>query len=126
MVVWQGWGLRAPGEATSAAARKRTFAVMEGSYHATGGSRRSRCSERPPHGLDELPQVRACLVGSRTASLLWETCANPLHRLHRIPRQSKRMLEDVVPDACRVVDLILGLVDRCYPSFSGRVTLPNP
>src|SRR5207244_3060643 len=45
--------------------------------------------------------------------VLWETCANPLHRLHRIPRRTKRMLEDVVPDGCRVVDLVLSQVDRC-------------
>jgi uncharacterized protein DUF5677 len=57
--------------------------------------------------------------------VLWETCANPLHRLHRIPRESKRMLEDVVPDAARVVDLILDLVERCYPPFSGRVSVPG-
>ena len=55
--------------------------------------------------------------------VLWETCANPLHRLHRIPRGSKRRLEDVVPDAARVVDLILELVGRCYQPFSGRVSV---
>ena len=35
---------------------------------------------------------------------VFETCINPLHRLHRIPRQSARTLPDVVPDACQLVD----------------------
>ena len=35
---------------------------------------------------------------------VFDTCGNPLHRFHRIPRQSPRALPDVVPDACQLVD----------------------
>src|SRR5215208_8280936 len=36
-----------------------------------------------------------------------QTCQNPLHRLHRIPRATRRTLEDDVHDACRLVDQVL-------------------
>jgi hypothetical protein len=51
------------------------------------------------------------------------TCQNPLHRLHRIPRPEARHLEDVVPDAAYLVDRILTLLDRTYPSFASRVSV---
>ena len=54
---------------------------------------------------------------------VFDTCGNPLHRLHRIPRQSPRALPDVVPDACQLVDKILEIVSKLYPHFQGRVTL---
>ena len=53
----------------------------------------------------------------------FSTCFNPLHRLHRIPRREARTLEDVLPDACRVVDGILELLNKLYPSFQGKVTV---
>lgn len=56
---------------------------------------------------------------------VYETCGNPLHRLHRIPRQSPRALPDVVPDACSLVDKVLEIVSECYPDFPHRVTI-NP
>jgi hypothetical protein len=37
-----------------------------------------------------------------------QTCQNPLHRLHRIRGAAPRALEDVAPDACRLVDRIYG------------------
>jgi len=44
---------------------------------------------------------------------VYQTCLNPLHRLHRVPRpQGARTLNDVVPDACSLVDSTLGVVDR--------------
>jgi hypothetical protein len=52
-----------------------------------------------------------------------QTCQNPLHRLHRIPRTTPRALEDVVPDACRIVDQILAEVSKAYPRFDARVSL---
>ncbi len=52
-----------------------------------------------------------------------QTCQNPLHRLHRIPRAAPRVLEDVVPDACRLVDRILAEVSKAYPHFDPRVLL---
>ncbi len=54
---------------------------------------------------------------------VFEVCGNPLHRLHRIPRQSPRVLEDVISDACELIDRILGIADGCYPGFSARVAL---
>jgi hypothetical protein len=50
-------------------------------------------------------------------------CYNPLHRFHRIPLEEARNLEDVIPDACLLVDKILDLVDRAYPVFRERVTI---
>ena len=55
--------------------------------------------------------------------VVFDTCHNPLHRLHRIPRQSIRALPDVVPDACRLVDEILEIVSQLYPEFPHKVTL---
>ena len=51
------------------------------------------------------------------------TCGNPLHRLHRIPRQSPRALPDALPDAGELADKILEIVAKLYPSFPHRVTL---
>jgi hypothetical protein len=49
-------------------------------------------------------------------------CNNALHRLHRIPRETGRQLNDVVPDACAVVDGILDLLDTSYGPLGARVT----
>lgn len=55
---------------------------------------------------------------------VFQTCFNPLHRFHRIPRQSgARHLNDVIPDACYLADKILEIVDRIYPNFPHRATL---
>ena len=54
---------------------------------------------------------------------VFDTCRNPLHRLHRIPRQAPRALPDVVPDACELVDKILEVISQLYPSFPHRVTV---
>ena len=54
---------------------------------------------------------------------VFETCLNPLHRLHRIPRQFARTLPDVVPDACQLVDKILEVVSQLYSDFPDRVTV---
>lgn len=54
---------------------------------------------------------------------IFETCGNPLHRLHRIPRETPKKLPDVIPDACRLVDRLLDLLDQCYPNFRERVTI---
>lgn len=53
----------------------------------------------------------------------YDTCANPLHRLHRIPRKAIKNLPDVIPDACGLVDGILEIVAKCYPPFEERVTI---
>lgn len=53
---------------------------------------------------------------------VFDTCGNPLHRLHRIPRTTPRLLPDVLPDACQLIDAILSVLSKCYPDFPHRVT----
>lgn len=53
---------------------------------------------------------------------IFDTCGNPLHRLHRVPRLIQPALPDVLPDACKVIDQILSIVDSLYPGFPHRVT----
>ena len=49
----------------------------------------------------------------------YQTCGNPLHRLHRFPE--KRTLHETVDDAAELVDAIMHLVDTAYPTFSPRL-----
>ncbi len=58
---------------------------------------------------------------SAVRDTIFETCANPVHRLHRIPRPLGRSLEDVIADASRLVNRILQVVDKQYPPFDARV-----
>ncbi len=55
----------------------------------------------------------------------FDLCGNPLHRLHRRLRSDTASLGDVIEDACGLVDKILSMVDRLYPGFTERVTLPE-
>jgi hypothetical protein len=55
----------------------------------------------------------------------FQTCLNPLHRLHRIPRLQTAMLSDAIPDACVLTDHILGLLDSLYPDFKHRVSITS-
>jgi hypothetical protein len=48
----------------------------------------------------------------------FQTCGNPLHRLHRYPQE--RGLWDTLEEASVLVDEILGDVDKAYPSFLNR------
>jgi hypothetical protein len=54
---------------------------------------------------------------------VYDTCGNPLHRLHRIPRDIARALPDVIPDACTLTDRLLSVVSQCYPDFPHRVSV---
>lgn len=54
---------------------------------------------------------------------VFDICGNPLHRLHRIPKQSANTLSDVLPDACAFTDKVLEVVSRCYPDFPHRVSV---
>jgi len=65
-----------------------------------------------------------CHWGSVRESV-FETCGNPLHRLHRIPRKQGKVLPDVVPDACELVDKILNRVSQTYPHFPHAVAFSN-
>ncbi|MBL6985535.1 MAG: hypothetical protein ISR72_00585 [Methylobacter sp.] len=49
----------------------------------------------------------------------FQTCGNPLHRLHRFPKAQH--LEDTVEEAARLVDEILSDLDKTYPNFSFRL-----
>jgi hypothetical protein len=49
----------------------------------------------------------------------FETCGNPLHRLHRYPKQ--KSLPDTISDACLLVNSILDDLDKSYPGFSHRI-----
>ncbi|WP_121555933.1 DUF5677 domain-containing protein [Gibbsiella quercinecans] len=49
----------------------------------------------------------------------FNTCGNPLHRLHRYPKESP--LPDALYDACLLVNEILNDLSQSYPSFSSRL-----
>ncbi|MEM9731160.1 MAG: DUF5677 domain-containing protein [Myxococcota bacterium] len=49
----------------------------------------------------------------------YETCANPLHRLHRVPKRSP--LRDLVDEAVTIVDDVLCDLDAAYPTFGHRL-----
>lgn len=44
------------------------------------------------------------------------TCHNPLHRLHRIPRVAHRSLRSVEPDAVKLVNEMIEVLERLFPS----------
>ena len=44
------------------------------------------------------------------------TCHNPLHRLHRIPRVAHRSLRSVEPDAVKLVNGMIDILERLFPS----------
>jgi hypothetical protein len=50
----------------------------------------------------------------------YETCGNPLHRLHRYP--SRRSLPDTVDAAAALVDEILCDLDKTFPDFPYRLS----
>lgn len=52
---------------------------------------------------------------------IFANCANPLHRFHRIPRPSPRVLPDVANDAAGLVNRLLDLVALEYPPFEARL-----
>ena len=53
--------------------------------------------------------------------VVFQFCLNPLHRLHRIPRGYPRQQEDVIQDACMILDHIMEEIDRVYPPFQLRL-----
>jgi hypothetical protein len=50
----------------------------------------------------------------------FDTCGNPLHRLHRIPRETSRQQPDLIPDVADLLDRMFDLVDMAYPTFTFR------
>lgn len=55
------------------------------------------------------------------------TCHNPLHRLHRIPRPVHRLLPSVVPDAAKLANSAIGLLERAHPQMEKlpRIAVTN-
>ncbi|HAT6346504.1 TPA: hypothetical protein JAJ28_004315 [Aeromonas hydrophila] len=49
----------------------------------------------------------------------FETCGNPLHRLHRYPK--KKVLPDTLYDACNLVNEVLNDLNAIYPGFTLRL-----
>lgn len=54
--------------------------------------------------------------------VVFDTCGNALHRLHRIPRSDARSLPLAIPDGCHLVDKVMELVSKAYPKFEMRTT----
>jgi Family of unknown function (DUF5677) len=52
---------------------------------------------------------------------VFETCLNPLHRFHRVPRPEARPAASTRRDAARLVNRVLSLVDGLYPGFDHRL-----
>ncbi len=50
----------------------------------------------------------------------FQTCGNPLHRLHRYPQRMP--LQDTIDDAVLLVDEIIQEVDMAYPTFERRLS----
>jgi len=56
---------------------------------------------------------------------VFQTCGNPLHRLHRIPRANPRLLPDVIDDAVEVCNKIIDLLKNEYPGIDVSLSRGN-
>ncbi|MCM3546581.1 DUF5677 domain-containing protein [Priestia megaterium] len=52
---------------------------------------------------------------------VFDTCGNPMHRLHRIPKEKKQNFNDVTEDAKRLCNNVLDIINKSYPNFSLRI-----
>lgn len=55
--------------------------------------------------------------------VVFTTCHNPLHRLHRIPRSAPRYEDGAEEDLVLLLNKILELLNGIYPSFERRAEL---
>lgn len=55
--------------------------------------------------------------------VVFTTCYNPLHRLHRIPRTAPRYEDGAENDLILLFNKVLDLLDDVYPSFKKRAKL---
>ena len=55
----------------------------------------------------------------------FDTCGNPLHRLHRIPSLKAPNHPDVVPDALQLINEMMNKVSDYYPDFKCRFDIDN-
>lgn len=51
---------------------------------------------------------------------VFTVCLNPLHRMHRIPFVPRLEMPSVLRDACKLVNLMLEMVNHPYPTFKTR------
>lgn len=52
---------------------------------------------------------------------VFDLCGNPLHRFHRIPGPPRINMADATPDAVKLTNLTLDLLNTLYPSFKPRI-----
>lgn len=57
---------------------------------------------------------------SAVRNTTFDTCGNPMHRLHRIPKEEKVIFNDASTDAKDLCNKILELVDKMYEGFTVR------
>jgi Family of unknown function (DUF5677) len=53
-------------------------------------------------------------------------CLNPLHRYHRIPFVPRLDMPSVLPDAGKILNLMIEIVNHLYPTFKRRIKHPSP
>jgi hypothetical protein len=57
---------------------------------------------------------------------VFAVCLNPLHRYHRIPFVPRLDMPSVLPDAARMINLMIDIVNHLYPTFKRRIKHPSP
>ncbi|WP_215350561.1 DUF5677 domain-containing protein [Sphingopyxis soli] len=60
---------------------------------------------------------------SAVRDTVFDLCGNPLHRFHRIPGPPRINMADATPDAVKLTNLTLDLVNALYPSFKPRIKI---
>ncbi len=51
----------------------------------------------------------------------FSVCSNPLHRFHKIPVPVKTTMPSVLPDSCKLINMMLDDLNSLYPSFKVRL-----
>lgn len=64
------------------------------------------------------PSVFAHAHWGALRDTVFQTCGNPLHMMHRIPRKHVRFLPDVIDDATEICEKILRIINEQYPGNS--------
>lgn len=60
---------------------------------------------------------------SAVRDTVFDLCGNPLHRFHRIPGPPRINMADATPDAVKLTNLTLDLINALYPSFKPRIKI---
>jgi hypothetical protein len=96
-----------------------------GNWEKTNLRSMSEAAQVKPEYDRFYPWTSAYVHGNWAAirSVAFDQCLNPLHRLHRILRETPIALDDVVSDACLITDQTLDLVDKLYPDFKSRTVV---